>query len=316
MSLDVPRTPILVTGGQGMLGRALARILGSQGAALGRDQLDISDKAAVAGVLGQMNPRLVINCAAATDVDRCESDREYARAANAEGPAVLAEALCGAADRPCPLVHRLRVRRKQGHALRGERLSQPPELLRPDQALGRGGRPGLGPALAYGPCRPHFMALRTGRTGNGSVSRARCSAGPTRAERIRVVSDQWGSPTYAPFLAKGILALVDADAQGVYHLAGAGCAGRLELAREVVTQAGLDVEIEAAVSAEFPTAAPRPRSTCLDCTRSAELGVSLPPWPEGLRCYLVELLGEGSNAAQPSVRTPRDATSERLQDLS
>ncbi len=315
MSLDVPKTPILVTGGQGMLGSALAHILGSQGAALSRYQLDISDKAAVARVLGQMSPRLVINCAAATDVDRCETDRKYARAANAEGPAVLAE-FC--ATRRIGLVHLSTDYVFDGSKDTPYTESDSP---RPLSYYGLTKLWGEEAVLASALRLPTALVVRTSwlfgqgapATGNFPCKVLRWA---DRSQRIRVVSDQWGSPTYAPFLAKGILALVDADAQGIYHLAGAGCASRLELAREVARQASLDVEIEAAESAEFPTAAPRPRSSCLDCTRSASLAASLPPWPEGLHRYLVELLGEGPNDAQRSVRTPSDATSERLQDLS
>ncbi len=315
MGLDAPDTPVLITGGQGMLGRALTHVLGPQGAALDHTKLDISDRLAVARVFGQMKPRLVINCAAATDVDRCETDHEYARAANAEGPAVLAEA-CAA--RRIGLVHL-----STDYVFDGTNDAPYVESDSPSPLSYYGLTKlwGEEAVLAAAPRLPMALVIRTswlfgmGAPTTGSFP-SKVLRWADRSNRIRVVSDQWGAPTYAPSLAKGILALIDADAQGIYHLAGSGCASRLELTREVLAQAGIDVVVEAANLAEFPTAAPRPRMSCLDCTRAAELGVSLPPWPEGLRRYLVELMGEEPNGAQRSVGRPSEPTPERQPDPS
>lgn len=103
---------------------------------------------------------------------------------------------------------------------------------------------------------------------------------------IRVATDQFGSPTNTEDLARGIRRLIEAGAQGIFHLAGSGCASRYDLARETLARAGLDVKVVPASASEFSLSAPRPTNTCLDCGKAAGLAVELPPWRESLARYL------------------------------
>ena len=101
-----------------------------------------------------------------------------------------------------------------------------------------------------------------------------------------MAEDQFGNPTYTEDLAGGIRALAEAGAQGVFHLAGTGCASRYELARETLALAIRAARTVPAAASEFPLPAPRPGNSCLDCSKAAELGVELPPWRDGLARYL------------------------------
>ena len=91
---DSEQTPttVLVTGAGGQSGRAAVDLLGVQARAVGHRDLDISDGSSVRAAIERLRPSWVFNCAAATDVDRCELDHEYADRANHHGPRLLAEA--------------------------------------------------------------------------------------------------------------------------------------------------------------------------------------------------------------------------------
>jgi len=315
--VSTPRStaPVLVTGGSGMLGSALARALGPRAVALDIDTLDICDKTAVTAVLGRTGSRLVVNCAAATDVDRCETDRAHADAANVEGPAVLA-GVCAA--RGVGLVHM-----STDYVFDGRKDAPYTEDDSPSPLsyYGLTKRWGEEAVLATAGDPRSVLVVRTSwlfgwRGEQAAGFPAKVLEWSARAKSIRAVADQWGSPTYASFLATGILGLIGAGAHGVYHLAGDGCASRLEIAREVVTQAGLKVDIEPVGCTEFPAAAARPRQSCLDCARAAALGVRLPTWTEGVRRYLVELQGGSSAGSDRGPDTPGDSIPERTPDQS
>jgi dTDP-4-dehydrorhamnose reductase len=100
-----------------------------------------------------------------------------------------------------------------------------------------------------------------------------------RAE-VRVVCDQFGSPTYAPHLAAAIAKLMETGAYGTYHIAGAGAASRFEMTRKLYQLFGIGTVTHPAATAEFPRPAPRPRYSVL--TTVQEPQILLPPWEEGL----------------------------------
>ena len=108
----------------------------------------------------------------------------------------------------------------------------------------------------------------------------------SRGGPLRIVDDQVGSPTYAEDLAVALRALTERDASGLFHLGGAGCATRMDYTREILTLAGLDVEVLPASIADFPLPAYRPANSCLDCSKAAGLGVELPPWRDSLARYV------------------------------
>jgi len=126
------------------------------------------------------------------------------------------------------------------------------------------------------------------RAGGESLGIANISPQPTP---LRVVDDQVGSPTYAPHLAAGVLELlVRGPAPGIYHIAGAGACSWLELAREVVTRAGLPVEVLPQTTAELGRPAPRPAYSALASERGAPV---LPPWHDGVAACLEAISASG-----------------------
>jgi dTDP-4-dehydrorhamnose reductase len=107
---------------------------------------------------------------------------------------------------------------------------------------------------------------------------------------IQVVRDEIGSPTYTLDLADAILRLVDLEAHGLYHVAGAGWCARDEMAREVLRMAGRsDVEVVPVPASTFPSKAPRPANSVLDCSKAGALGVRMRDWRESLTEFVGSL---------------------------
>ena len=115
---------------------------------------------------------------------------------------------------------------------------------------------------------------------------------------LRVVADQWGSPTWTGHLAPALVRLVERGASGTYHLTNSGATTWYGLAQAIVEEAALGVPVEPLTTAEYPTAAPRPAYSVLANRAWRDLGeAALPPWREGLHAYLVE---RGATPAPPA----------------
>lgn len=282
----------VVTGAGGQLGRCLVARLQDDpanelAAGFDRRALDIADAAALDRVFDTMPggaPDVVVNAAAMTQVDRCETEPQEAAAANTTGPAALAQ-LCqelgarfvhvstdyvfdGAGTRPYTETDPTSPRSVYGSSkLEGERrvLAAQPEAIV------------VRTAWVFGPGR-NFV-----RTILEAAARVRRGEAPP----LRVVDDQRGSPSYAGDLADGIVRLVDANARGLVHLTNAGVATWWELARAAVDAWGHpELAIEKVRTEEFPRPAPRPAWSVLDNAKAEGLGVRLRDWREGLRSYL------------------------------
>ena len=107
-------------------------------------------------------------------------------------------------------------------------------------------------------------------------------------DEVRVVTDQVGSPTYAPHLARGLLRVIETGAFGTYHLAGSGEASWYDLTCELYRKLGIRTPVIPVTTEEFPRPAERPRYSAL--TSIQEPAIELPPWTEGLAefCSKVE----------------------------
>jgi dTDP-4-dehydrorhamnose reductase len=112
---------------------------------------------------------------------------------------------------------------------------------------------------------------------------------PRRAQPLRVVDDQIGSPTYAGHLAATVVeALRGGLGPGIYHMAGGGACSWCELAREVVALAGLPVDVEPITTAQAGRPALRPAFSAL----ATERAIPQPPcWQDGVAAVMDELLG-------------------------
>jgi dTDP-4-dehydrorhamnose reductase len=275
----------LVTGANGQLGRAtraLAKEHDVEAVALAHGELDVADAAAVASALERARPDVVLNCAAFTAVDRCETEPDVAERANALAPSILARACRGRA---------LLVHLSTDFVFDG-RASTPLSEAAPTAPLSAYGRSKLAGERAIDAAGGEHLIVRTqwvfgpGANFVRTVQRLAQQGGP-----LRVVEDQLGRPTWTTPLARAIFRAVGAGARGTLHLACEGVTSWYDFAREVVEEGaarGLHrrVEVLPIPTREMPRPATRPAYGVLGLERARALGAGLPHWREALRGYL------------------------------
>ncbi|MFA5901238.1 MAG: dTDP-4-dehydrorhamnose reductase [Hyphomicrobium sp.] len=282
---------LLIAGWQGQVARALVEMAPGRpdvtGCAVGRAALDICEARSIERALSSISPTVVINSAAYTAVDKAESDAERAFALNRDGAQLLAEA---AAKRGIPIIHISTDYVFDGHKS-GPYVEDDP--THPTTVFGRSKLEG---EQVVRDTNPRHIILRTAwvfsPSGRNFVKTMLSQA--ESQDRVRVVDDQIGSPTYAPHLVGSILDLARIVSQpgaevpwGVYHAANAGATSWRGLADEVFSQSALlggpVAEVEPINSADYPTPAHRPANSQLDCTKLAEtFDLRLPTWQEGV----------------------------------
>jgi len=287
---------ILITGAGGLVGRALtahATAKGDDVAAYDRQSLDITDAHAVNKIIQSARPEVVINCAAWTDVDGCESDPEHAARANALGPALLAK--------NCRDIHALLITISTDYVFDGakEDFYTQRDQPNPISVYGRSKLEGERRAQA---AWARTIVARSGYIfGTGGknflstvVKRARSGTA------IMAIDDMFGTPTYADDLAQRLRQLADVDLPGTYHVVNAGeGASFYDFARAALQISGDDgVEIKRVRLADLNRPAPRPRKSRLRCLLSPAIGLEpLPDWRDALDRFVSEQIASSQSAA-------------------
>ncbi len=282
---------LLVIGAAGQLASALAEAkppLGCILACVGRPRADVTSPSSLKAVLGELRPRIVINTAAYTAVDRAERERDAAFAVNARGVASLA-ALCAA--RETPLIHI-----STDYVFDGRQTS-PYREDDPVGPLNVYGASKLAGEDAVRACHPRHLILRTSWLYSASGANFFTTMLRLARERdeVAVVDDQRGSPTYAGDLARAMMAaaagvLAGEQPWGTYHVSASGETSWHGFAAEIFARAaarGLRTpQLKAISSAEYGAPAARPAYSVLDARRFATLfRHPMPDWREGLdRC--------------------------------
>jgi dTDP-4-dehydrorhamnose reductase len=280
---------LLVTGVYGQLGRAFERIARQRGFSItghDLDTLDIRDPDAVRRCVLQLAPTTVINCAAHTAVDDCESDREAAYATNAEAVGHLAEA--------CNRVGSRLVQISTDYVFSGDG-DRPYAESDPTAALGVYGRSKLKGEERAANADRHLIVRTAWLYGHGGRNFVETIRGQLDSGTgpLRVVADQTGSPTFCDDLAAAVLDLDRLGATGVVHAVNAGATTWHGFAVEIAHQLGAHAEILPVTTADFPRPAPRPAYSVLDTSVLASLlGRSMPPWENALARYLDAPLAE------------------------
>lgn len=272
---------ILITGAYGMLGSDLREVLKNHELIVtGSKDLDITNEENVIDFIDENSPEVVINAAAYTAVDDCETNYDEAYAVNAIGPKNLAIA-CKKQD--VPLVHI-----STDYVFDGSKTTP---LLENDA---------LGPQSAYGKTKlegekfiqeytDKYFILRTawlyGIHGNNFVQTMLSLA--ENHDEITVVDDQIGSPTYSLDLAVSIANLLNSDKYGIYHLTNEGECSWYEFSKRIFELSDVDVKVLPVTTEEFPRPAPRPHYSVLSNQKWIKAG--FPPmrkYEEALSDYL------------------------------
>lgn len=252
--------------------------------------LNITDERAVESEVKTFAPHWIINCAAYTAVDNAETNYGDAFAVNALGPRNLARAARKVGAR---LLH------ISSDYVFGAPISCPPEQKRPwreddDFApcgiYGHSKRLGddfvldnlpedhliLRPSWLHGTHGPNFVhtILRLAQ----------------EKSELKVVHDQIGSPTWAEWLAKVMVQLIERDARGSFNTSSRGNISWFDFAREVVAQAGLNTVILPQTSSELGRPAPRPAFSTLDVSKlESSLGEQCLDWRDGIKEHLAAM---------------------------
>ncbi len=272
---------IVITGHKGQLGRELWRTLEGEHDLLGIDlpEHDITDAAAVAHTVAAFRPDVVLHPAAMTDVDRCAHEPELALRVNGLGTQNLALA-CRKADAVLLTISTNEV----FDGAKGAPYYEY-EAPRPINAYARSKLA----AEFYTRLHLHrFYIVRTAwlYAPGGVNFPAKIIAAADEHDRLQVVIDEIGNPTYAPDLAKAIVKLIQTEHYGIYHLTNSGLCSRYEFARAILARAGRDhVPVEPIVSEQWPRASTPPLHCALHNFAGAALGITLRHWREALEDY-------------------------------
>lgn len=276
---------VVVTGASGLVGRAVVAHCTSQGervAALDHRALDVADESQVTAVFDRERPDVVINCGAWTDVDGCELDPARAQKVNAHGPELLALG--------CRRIGALLITISTDYVFDGEKDGF---YTQRDQPNPQGV---YAVSKLEGERRAQIAWARTivvrsgyifGCGGTNFLSTVVERA--QRGESVRAINDMFGTPTYAPHLARQLHCLAQVDLPGIYHVVNEGEGASFEgFARRAVEAAGLDVSLIQSVALDtLRRPAPRPRNSRLRCLLSKAIGLDpMPFWEDALRDFV------------------------------
>jgi dTDP-4-dehydrorhamnose reductase len=289
---------ILILGSKGQLGSELQGILTSVRADLGEisenikksiiipmdlNELDITNLQQVKEKINTLKPEVVINCAAATNVDKCEIDRETAFKVNSIGPRNLAIA--------CEEIGAKIVQISTDYVFSGS--SKIPlaeyDLTCPCNVYGKTKLLGENYIREFS---SKYFIIRTawlyGYVGNNFVYTIRKLA--KDKEFIKVVNDQKGNPTNANDLAYHILKIITTDEYGIYHCTGKGECTWHEFAKLIIELSGEKCEVRPCTSEEYKTIAKRPQYSSMDNMMLRNtVGDEMRTWEDAIKSFINKL---------------------------
>jgi len=279
---------ILITGAGGMLAQDVAAMLKGSHEVItkGEHDLDICHGDKVCEIIDSLRPDVVINCAAYTRVDECETEQEKAFAVNAAGVKNIALACRDSAS--------LLVHISTDYVFDGTRR----EPYREDDethSLSVYGQSKLAGENFVRDILKRYVIIRSlwlyGKGGNNFVTTIQKLA--REKPELRVVNDQTGTPTYTRDLAHAIKSLIRGNPQGIYHVANQGACTWYEFACRIVKLTSSPANVIPISSDEIKRPAKRPAYSVLDCSRfMQETKMELRHWDAALQEYLHEQQAE------------------------
>lgn len=278
-----------------MLGHALADLLAHKGrkpVALTRQQLDVADRAAIERVFLEYKPTLVLNCAAHTKVDLCETEKETADAINGHAVGWMA-AWCRRSG--AVLAH---VSTDFVFEGKSDRPYLPTDPVNPLSAYGKSKLLGEQELQKNAPER--WLIVRTAWVyGRHGANFPRTMVQAARAGKsLTVVNDQVGAPTYAVDLGAAILDLLESGARGIWNATNSGQTSWYDFAATTLEEFGIKTDIAPITSVEWaqkrPSAAIRPSFSVLDLAAlEGQIKRPMRPWREALTDFRAAVDREG-----------------------
>lgn len=286
---------LLITGGKGQLGCELKSIIDRNSGHIGKldhrytdseckfidhHELDITNYSEVISYVGFFKPDVIINCAAYTNVDGCENDKDAAFKVNAIGPRNLAIA--------CEKYGIKLLHISTDYVFNGEGTVPFKEYDIPQPVSVYGKTKLLGEQYVRENCSCYFI-IRTawlyGQWGKNFVYTIMKAA--KEKGHLDVVDDQRGNPTYAEDLAYHMLKVILTDEYGIYHCTGTGECSWYDFACKIVEYSGIDCIVSPTTSDKINRAAKRPAYSSLDnMMLRVTSGDEMRPWQEALQSFI------------------------------
>lgn len=286
---------ILVTGANGQLGNEM-RIVSKRSSDryifTDVEELDITNRDAVMNFVKENDIKVVVNCAAYTNVDKAEDDEATAELINAQAVKHLAEA--------CKSNEATLIHISTDYVFGGNEGNTPRTEDEPVNPTGAYGRTKLHGEQAIQEVGCNYLIIRTAwlysEFGNNFVKTMRRLT--SERDKLNVVFDQIGTPTYALDLANVImrfieilkkennyqLSTVNSQLFGVYHFSNEGVISWYDFAKEICELSGNECDIQPCHSNEFPSKVKRPSYSVLDKTKiKNKLNITIPHWKESLK---------------------------------
>ncbi len=285
---------IMITGAGGQLGLAIYKLLQNKAdyemyrtdardsADAAIKALDITDESAVEAYIKEIQPDIIINCAAMTAVDLCESEPDKAYRINALGPKNIAIA---AERNKAKFVHV-----STDYVFDGKSKIPYTEeaATNPISVYGRTKQEGDEFVREY--CKKYFILRTAWVYGEGKNFVKTMLRLAENNKKIRVVCDQYGNPTSALELARVIIFLMETEDYGIYHATCEGSTSWYEFTLTIFKEAGIDVEVEAIPTSEYPTPATRPMYSILDNKALRERhGYVMKNWEDAFHEYIIDM---------------------------
>lgn len=277
---------ILITGANGQLGQCLKTLFQDAATYVDIDTCDITDLESLEKTLSRVRPKIVINCAAFTHVDKCEAEQELSQKVNAQGPENLAKL---SAKYDFSLIHI-----STDYVFDGSKNTpyKEDDATTPNSVYGKGKLAGEKAIIKN---TERHIIIRTSwlysEFANNFVKNIK-SLMESR-ESLGIVYDQVGSPTYAMDLAAGIKHIIDSDninKYGVYHFGNQGVASWYDLTKEIQKYFSVNCDIKPIETFEYPLPAKRPHYSVFNTRKFQEtFNYKIPYWKESLEICLQKL---------------------------
>ncbi|MBI4719876.1 MAG: dTDP-4-dehydrorhamnose reductase [Chitinivibrionia bacterium] len=281
---------IAIIGADGQLGTDIALAFEREHpAALTEKDIDVADARRVESVLADLRPGVVINTAAFTDVDRCETEEERAFQVNALGAMHIAKS--------CSALGSVLIHISTDYVFGGMKSEPYLESDAPSPVNAYGRTKLAGELYIRSSCATHYIVRTSGLYGlHPCIGKGGRNFVDTmlklarERDALRVVQDEVLSPTFTEDLARQIAVFINGTLPfGIYHATNEGECSWFEFAKEIFAQARLGVLVEPTTSAQWNAPARRPAYSALENAglKARDL-YTMPPWRDALRRYLVK----------------------------
>ena len=278
---------VLVIGAGGQLGSEMVVVsnsLGHETSARDFPDVDIGSAESLRECLKSITPELIINCAAYTAVDDCETNQAVAYALNSDGPANLARATKEIGATMVHIGTDYVFDGKKGIPYTENDAPAPESVYGKTKLAGEKNIRDL--------LDDHYIfriAWLYGHQGNNFVKTMRNLAANNAAQGkvMKVVADQWGTPTYTRDICRQIFEVVDHAPCGLYHCTSEGTCSWYDFAKLIIDSAGISVDLRPCTTADFPRPAPRPPFGVLENEKLKKLDMNrMPVWTDAFAEFL------------------------------